>query len=79
VGRIERGMIKTGQQAALCKKDGSIENVKISRLYVFSGLKRIEADSAMMGDIVAVSGISNINIGETICNVDAPEPYLLLR
>jgi len=74
VGRIERGMIKTGQQAALCKKDGSIENVKISRLYVFSGLKRIEADSAMMGDIVAVSGISNINIGETICNVDAPEP-----
>ncbi|WP_136479611.1 translational GTPase TypA [Acetivibrio thermocellus] len=74
VGRIERGMIKTGQQAALCKKDGSIENVKISQLYVFSGLKRIEADSAMMGDIVAVSGISNINIGETICNVDAPEP-----
>ncbi len=74
VGRVERGIIKTGQQAVLCKKDGSVENVKISRLYVFNGLKRIEADSAMMGDIVAVSGIGNINIGETVCDISAPEP-----
>ncbi|GAE87486.1 GTP-binding protein TypA/BipA [Acetivibrio straminisolvens JCM 21531] len=58
----------------MCKKDGSVENVKISRLYVFNGLKRIEADSAMMGDIVAVSGIGNINIGETVCDISAPEP-----
>ncbi|HOM01235.1 MAG TPA: translational GTPase TypA [Acetivibrio sp.] len=74
VGRVERGTIKTGQQAVLCKKDGSTENVKISRLYVFNGLKRVEAESAMMGDIIAVSGIGNINIGETVCDVNSPEP-----
>lgn len=74
VGRVERGSIKTGQSAVLCRKNGLIENVKISKLYVFSGLKRIEADSAMMGDIIAVSGVANITIGETICDASAPEP-----
>ncbi|MFZ5986318.1 MAG: translational GTPase TypA [Bacillota bacterium] len=74
VGRVERGVIKAGQPAVLCKKDGSLENVKISRLYVFSGLKRIEASSAMMGDIIAVSGVGSITIGETVCDVSAPDP-----
>lgn len=74
VGRVERGIIKTGQSAVLCTKDGSVENVKISKLYVFSALKRIEADSAMMGDIIAVSGISDINIGETVCDANKPDP-----
>lgn len=74
VGRVERGTIKAGQQAVLCKKDGTVENVKISRLYVFSGLKRIETSSATMGDIIAVSGIGNITIGETVCDPSAPEP-----
>ncbi|NLD46017.1 MAG: translational GTPase TypA [Clostridiaceae bacterium] len=74
VGRVERGTVKAGQQAVLCKKDGTLENVKISRLYVFSGLKRIEASSATMGDIIAVSGIGSITIGETVCDPSAPEP-----
>lgn len=74
IGRIERGKIKSGQNAVLCKKDGSVENVKVSRLYMFSGLKRTEVSEAMMGDIIAISGIDNITIGETVCDVGAPEP-----
>jgi len=74
IGRVERGKIKSGQPAVLCKKDGSVENVKISRLYTFNGLKRVEVPEAMLGDIIAVSGIDNITIGETVCDVAAPEP-----
>lgn len=74
IGRIERGTIKSGQQAVICKKDGAFQNVKISRLYKFSGLKRIDSQEASLGDIVSVSGVGDINIGETICDVDAPEP-----
>ena len=74
LGRIERGKIESGQSAVLCKKNGSLENIKISRLYMFNGLKRVEVANAMMGDIIAVSGIENITIGETVCDVSAPKP-----
>lgn len=74
IGRIERGTIREGQPAVICKKNGSIENIKISRLYKFEGLKRIEAEDATVGDIVSISGVGDITIGETICDVDAPEP-----
>ena len=57
VGRVERGRIKRGDNVVLCKQDGETQNVKISRLYQFEGLRRVEVDSAMMGDIVCVSGI----------------------
>ncbi len=73
IGRIDRGRIKIGQQAAICKKDGSVYQAKVSRLYRFEGLKRVESEEAELGDIVAVSGISEINIGETICDVETPE------
>lgn len=73
IGRIERGTIKMGQQAVICKKDGSFVNTKVSRLYAFEGLKRVEAPEAMIGDIVAVSGVGDITIGETICDVECPE------
>ncbi len=73
IGKIERGTIKTGQQAVVCKKDGSTQNIKISKIYVFQGLKRVETDEAMLGDIVSVSGVGDINIGETVCSVDCPE------
>jgi len=62
-----------GQQAVTCKKDGSLYNMKISRLYMFEGLKRVEAAEAMIGDIVGVSGVGDITIGETICDVESPE------
>ncbi len=74
IGRVERGSIKVGQQAVVCKKDGSFQNVKLSRLYTYEGLKRTEAQESKFGDIVAVSGISDIFIGETICDVENPEP-----
>jgi len=74
VGRVERGRVRNGQQVVLCKRDGSRVNVKVSRLYQFEGLKRVEVDSAALGDIIAVSGISDINIGETICDPNNPEP-----
>jgi len=74
IGKVERGRVKSGQQATLCKKDGSVVNVKISKLYQFEGLKRVEVETAALGDIVAISGISNINIGETICDIEHPEP-----
>jgi len=74
IGRIDRGNIRTGQQVAICKKDGEIYQAKISRLYRFEGLKRVESEEAGVGDIVAVSGITGINIGETICDANVPEP-----
>lgn len=74
IGRVERGVIKAGQPAVICKKDGRIENIKISRLYKFEGLKRIEASEATVGDIVSISGVGDITIGETVCDVQNPEP-----
>ncbi len=73
VGRIVRGSINYNQNAVLCKRDGKVQNVKVGRIYVFTGLKRTEVEKAQMGDIVAISGIEDINIGETICDSQNPE------
>ena len=73
VGRVERGSLKGGQMAVLCRADGSESNVKISKLYQFEGLKRVEVESACFGDLVAVSGIADLNIGETACDPDCVE------
>ncbi len=78
IGRVFRGTIKAGDEYALCKKDGTISKVKVSNLFEFDGLKREAAVSASVGDIVAVTGIEDIEIGETIADVDNPEavPYV---
>jgi len=73
IGKIERGSIKKNQQVALIRKDGTTESVKIANLYGYNGLKKEETNEAMIGDIVAVSGISDINIGETIADLANPE------
>ena len=73
IGRVERGSIKVNDNMVLCHRDGTTKNVKISKLYQFEGLKRVEAESAQLGDIVAVSGISDLNIGETACSPDCVE------
>ncbi|CDI49131.1 translational GTPase TypA [Clostridium tetani] len=73
VGKVERGVVKRNQQAALMRKDGKIDNVKISKLYTYSGLQREETEEAKIGDIVAVAGIDDINIGETLADVQNPE------
>ncbi len=68
IGRVERGAVKNGQNAVLCCRDGSTRNVKIAKLYQFEGLNRVEADDAKLGDIICVSGIADLNIGETACD-----------
>ena len=73
IGRIENGTIKNGQTVALCKKDGTIENTKIGKLYTYMGLKRVETEEAKCGDIVAVTGVDGINIGETIADMENPK------
>lgn len=73
VGRVERGSVKEGQQVVLCKQDGSTQNAKVVKLYKFEGLSRVECAEAKMGDLVAVSGITDLNIGETACDKDHPE------
>ncbi|MFL0196466.1 translational GTPase TypA [Clostridium sp. WILCCON 0269] len=73
VGKITRGTIKKNQQVALIRKGNKIENVKVSNLYIYNGLKKEEVNEAKLGDIVAVSGIQNINIGETIADISNPE------
>ena len=72
IGRIERGEIVQGMQVCICKED-SIENAKIMKIYTYKGLKRVEVEVAKAGDIVELSGISSINIGDTICDVGNPE------
>lgn len=79
VGRVSRGKINRNDNLALCKTDGTTENVKISRLYQFDGLKRVEVESAAAGDIICVSGIVGLNIGETICAVDCIEPLPFVK
>ncbi len=74
IGRIERGIIKNGQNVALCKKNGEIQNIKIGKLYTYSGLDRVEVEEAKCGEIVAVNGLTGINIGETIADPETPEP-----
>jgi len=72
VGRIERGKIDTGATVAICKADKT-ENGKIAKLFTYEGLKKVEVESAGAGDIVALSGIADINIGDTICDINNPE------
>ena len=72
VGRVERGVIKAGMPAVVCKKDKN-ENSKIVKISTYMGLKKVEVEEAKAGDIIEISGITNINIGETICDINNPE------
>ncbi|HEX3539461.1 MAG TPA: translational GTPase TypA [Acidimicrobiales bacterium] len=72
--RIRHGSIKKGQRVAWCRKDGTIEPVKITEMYVAENLERVPAEDAGPGDIIAIAGIADITIGETIADVDDPRP-----
>ncbi|MBR6033963.1 MAG: translational GTPase TypA [Clostridia bacterium] len=72
VGRVERGSVKNGMPVAVCKADKT-ENGKIAKLFTYYGLKKTEVEEVKAGDIVALSGIADINIGDTICDVNNPE------
>ena len=73
IGRITRGSIKEAQQVAVTKEDGSVAKCKINQVFVYKGLSRMAVEEAKSGDIAVVSGISDISIGETICDPEHPE------
>ncbi len=79
VGRVERGTINKNDSLVLCKTDGTQQNVKISRLYQFEGLKRVEVETASVGDIICISGISDLNIGETLCSPECIDPLPFIK
>ena len=72
VGRIERGLIKSGITVAICKQE-KIDQGKIAKLFTYRGLKKVEVEEVNAGDIVCLSGIPDINIGDTICDINNPE------
>ena len=74
IGKVNRGKISAGQQVIICHRDNKFNTAKVTRLYQFEGLKRVECESGSMGDIVAINGITDMNIGDTICDVDCVEP-----
>ena len=79
IGRITRGVIREGQTVAVAREDGTIENKKINQVFVYRGLKRMAVPQAECGDIVVVSGISDISIGETICDPADPQPMEMIH
>lgn len=79
IGRVNSGTIRNGTTVTVLKRDSSKENFRISKLFGFQGLKRVEIEEAHAGEIVAVGGLGEIFVGETICDVDHPEPLPLLK
>lgn len=79
IGRIERGVVKPGTQYVLCRRDGSEEKVKISKLYIFNGLRKVEVSSAAAGEIICAAGITDVNIGETLCDPEDVQPLQFIK
>jgi GTP-binding protein len=79
IGKIHNGVIKMGQQAALIQEDGNIVKAKISKLMGFEGLKRIELEEASAGNLVAIAGFADANIGETITDPNDPQALPLIK
>lgn len=79
IGRIKSGKIKVNEMVSCVRLDGSIKQFRIQKLFGFMGLKRIEVDSAQAGDIVAIAGLPDISVGETVCNIGHEEALPVLR
>ena len=79
IGRVHNGTIKTGEMVTCCRLDGSTKQFRIQKLFGFYGYKRIEIESAEAGDIVAVAGLADISVGETLCENDNILPLPLLH
>jgi GTP-binding protein len=74
IGRVERGTIKRGKQAVVCKLDGTLEPFKVTKLMTFQGLERVDTEEALAGDIVALAGAGSATVGDTICPAGKPDP-----
>lgn len=79
IGRIQRGEIKLNTQAAVVKTDGSIQKSRVTKLFGFIGLNRVEIEHAQAGDIIAIAGLGEINVGETVTDPEHPEALPLLH
>ncbi len=79
IGRIYKGKIRSGQTVSVCKADGSVGTGKINQVFVYKGLKRTAVEEAESGDIVVISGISDISIGETVCHEKNPLPMEMIK
>ncbi len=79
MGRITKGTIKLGEKILVNKRNGTMQQAKISRLFVHEGLSRVEVDRAYAGDMAVIAGLSDVSIGETINNIDKPDPLPMIE
>ncbi|MGG1311811.1 MULTISPECIES: translational GTPase TypA [Cohnella] len=79
IGRVNRGKIRQGQPVAVLDREGKIRQARVEKLFGFQGLKRIELEEAAAGDIIAIAGIKDVNIGETVADPAKPEPLPVLK
>ena len=79
IGLVKRGTIKLNQMVSCCRVDGSIKQFRIAKIYGFLGLKRIEITEAHAGDIIAIAGLPDISVGETVCEIGLEDALPLLR
>ncbi|MFB5281299.1 translational GTPase TypA [Peribacillus sp. Hz7] len=79
IGRVFRGKMHVGQQVSLMKLDGTVKTFRVTKIFGFIGLKRVEIEEAFPGDLIAVSGMEDINVGETVCPTEHPEALPVLR
>ncbi len=79
IGRITNGLLQAGNTIGLSKRDGTVESIRIGRIWVYEGLKRVEAKEVGPGDIVALSGLGSVEIGESVTDLNNPKPLPLLK
>lgn len=79
IGTISRGTIKVGQMVSCVRIDGSIKQFRVQKLFGFSGIKRLEIESASVGEIIGLSGLPDISVGETVCEVGKEEALPVLK
>ncbi|MFD2371022.1 translational GTPase TypA [Brevibacillus sp. GCM10020057] len=79
IGRIYRGTMNVNDMVSVTTREGVLKKMRIQKLFGFSGLQRVEQKTARAGDIVAIAGLDDINVGETVCDVDHPDPLPFLK
>ena len=79
IGLVKRGKLKLNEMVSCVRLDGSVKQFRVAKIYGFLGLKRIEINEAEAGDIVAIAGLPDISVGETVCNVGQEDPLPILR
>ena len=74
IGRVFQGTLRHGDEVAICHLNGTIQKTKITKLYSFEGLKRVDETIGYPGDVLAIAGVEGITIGETVTSVENPQP-----